>query len=94
MEADMRDTEDGGSRYAGGQDQGYWARKRRQCTTRRNGTGGFEGTLPPPEERSEEVGYIVIVVSVSFGGQEATWSYAYACPPEPRRRCILSVVEA
>ena len=45
-------------------------------------------------ERSAATGYIVIVVSTSIGGWRATWSYAFACLPEPRGQSTLLVTEA
>ena len=45
-------------------------------------------------ERLAAAGYVVIVVSASFGGQGATRSYAFACLPEPRGQRTLSEAEA
>ena len=39
-------------------------------------------------------GYVIIVISASFGGRGAMRSYDFACPLEPRGRHILSLVEA
>ena len=43
MSAKIWDNKYGGSRYAGVQDYEYWERKHRQCPTRWNGNGGFDG---------------------------------------------------
>ena len=47
-------------------------------------------------ERSSAVGYVVIVVSASFGGQGATWSCDFACLPKTggRRNLMVTVEEA
>ena len=45
-------------------------------------------------DRSEAAGYVVIVVSASFGGQRTMRLYAFICLPEPRGRSNLSVAEA
>ena len=41
----MLDDEDGGRRYAGGKDRAHWTGNRRQYPTRRNGNGGFDGSV-------------------------------------------------
>ena len=46
MSAKIWDNKYGGSRYAGVQDYEYWERKHRQCPTRWNGNGGFDGFVP------------------------------------------------
>ena len=43
---------------------------------------------------STAAGYVVIVISASFDGQGEMRLYAFACPPKPRGRHILSLVEA
>ena len=42
-------------------------------------------------DRSETAGYVVIVVSDLFGGQEEKRSYDFACPPKLKGRRTLSV---
>ena len=42
-------------------------------------------------ERSSAVGYVVIVVSASFGGRGETRSCGFACLPKTRGRCTLLV---
>ena len=42
-------------------------------------------------EISEAAGYVVLVVSASFGRRGATRSYYFACTPEPRERSTLPV---
>ena len=63
-----------------------------------SGLGGV-GTDASPEarwlaERSAAAGYIVIVISALFSGQGKMRSYAFACPPKPRGRNNLFLVEA
>ena len=41
----MWDGKEGDSRDERGQDQSQWAGKRQQCPTRRNGNGGFGGSI-------------------------------------------------
>ena len=43
---------------------------------------------------SAAAGYIVIIISASFCGRGAMWSYAFSFLPELRGRYILPLVEA
>ena len=45
-------------------------------------------------ERSAAARYIVIVISASFIGRGAMRSYAFACPPKPRERHTMLLVES
>ena len=45
-------------------------------------------------ERLTAVGYVIIVISASFGVQRATLLYDFACPSKPTGQRTLSVAEA
>ena len=40
-------------------------------------------------ERSEAVGFVALIISDMFGNRGATWSYDFACPPEPTGGGVL-----
>ena len=41
-----------------------------------------------------EVRYVIIIKSAFFGGRRGAQSYAFTCPPGPRRRHTLLVAVA
>ena len=45
-------------------------------------------------ERSAAAGYVVIIISDSFGSQGVMWSYDSAFPPESRGQYIMLLAEA